>query len=160
MPPARRVPGPMLRQLGAYAALVTDPLPIVDAVHDSVVVTSEDYAKINVPVPPDSDLRSMVHPDDVTNVLTLVPPRRQPPGQTKRPRPSIPEDPLSNLAEGQLPRRGQHPRDTAPRWVSTNRTVGGMGGSAPQNNGGTQKGERSPRALATYAWTLRESTPT
>jgi len=68
----RAIPGPLLRQLGAYAAIITDPLIIVDAVHDSVVVTSEDYARINVPVPDNSSLRSMVHPDDITELLALV----------------------------------------------------------------------------------------
>jgi len=66
------LPGPLLRQLGAYAAIITDPLVIIDTVHDAVVMTSDDYAKIDVPVPANSSLRSMIHPEQVADVIALL----------------------------------------------------------------------------------------
>ncbi|OXM59532.1 hypothetical protein [Amycolatopsis vastitatis] len=68
----KALPGPLLRQLGAYAAIITDPLVIIDTVHDAVVMTSDDYPKIDVPVPANSSLRSMIHPEQVTAVIALL----------------------------------------------------------------------------------------
>lgn len=75
----------LLRQLSAYAAITTDPLIVVDAVHDSVAVTSEDFAAIDVPVPTNSSLRSMVHPSDIEPVLSLVHHAASNPGKRCRP---------------------------------------------------------------------------
>ncbi|MGW4521072.1 hypothetical protein [Amycolatopsis sp. NPDC004378] len=75
----------LLRQLGAYAAITTDPLMVVDAVHDSVAVTSEDFAGLGVPVPADSSLRTMVHPRDLNGVLLLVRHAANNPGRRCRP---------------------------------------------------------------------------
>ncbi|WP_410597997.1 hypothetical protein [Amycolatopsis sp. lyj-23] len=77
--------GPLLRQLGAYAAIITDPLIMVDAIHDSVVVTSEDFARIDVPVPANSSLRSMVHASDIEGVLALVRHAANHPGRRSQP---------------------------------------------------------------------------
>ncbi|MFJ1765354.1 hypothetical protein ACIOD2_33860 [Amycolatopsis sp. NPDC088138] len=81
----RTVAGPLLRQLGAYAAITTDPLIMVDAAHDSVALTSNDFALIDVGVPADSSLRSMVHPDDIERVLSLVHFAANNPGKRSRP---------------------------------------------------------------------------
>ncbi|SFW92048.1 hypothetical protein [Amycolatopsis australiensis] len=64
--------GPLMRQIGALAAIVTDPLIVVDAVHESVVVTSDDFTRLDVPVPANSSLRAMVHMDHIEDVLDLI----------------------------------------------------------------------------------------
>lgn len=79
------VSGPLMRQLGAFAAIVTDPLIVVDAVHESVVVTSDDFAHIDVPVPANSSLRAMVHMDHAEGVLDLVRYSANHPGERTRP---------------------------------------------------------------------------
>ncbi|SEF37514.1 hypothetical protein SAMN05421837_11474 [Amycolatopsis pretoriensis] len=81
----RAVSGPLMRQLGAFAAIVTDPLMVVDVVHEAVVVTSDDFAHIDVPVPANSSLRAMVHVDDVDDVLELVRYCAKHPGERSRP---------------------------------------------------------------------------
>ncbi|MDT8916026.1 hypothetical protein [Amycolatopsis sp. PS_44_ISF1] len=68
----RALHSPLMRQLGAYAALVTDPLIIVDAVHDAVVMTSDDYPAKEVPVPDTSKIAEMLEPADVDPVLALL----------------------------------------------------------------------------------------
>jgi hypothetical protein len=79
------VSGPLMRQLGAFAAIVTDPLIVVDAVHESVVVTSDDFTHIDVPVPANSSLRAMVHGDDIDDVLDLIGYSANHPGERSRP---------------------------------------------------------------------------
>ncbi len=79
------VSGPLMRQLGAFAAIVTDPLIVVDAVHESVVVTSDDFTNIDVPVPANSGLRAMVRLDDIDDVLALVRYSARHPGERSRP---------------------------------------------------------------------------
>jgi hypothetical protein len=81
----RVLPGGLLRQLGAYAAIITDPLIIIDAVHDAVVMTSEDYASLGVPVPGNSSLRSMTHPDDISALIALVHDAATQPGKRREP---------------------------------------------------------------------------
>ncbi|MFJ7218363.1 hypothetical protein [Amycolatopsis sp. NPDC098790] len=79
------VSGPLMRQLGAFSAIVTDPLIVVDAVHEAVVVTSDDFAHLDVPVPANSSLRAMVHMDHVDDVLGLVRYCAKHPGERSRP---------------------------------------------------------------------------
>lgn len=81
----RVLPGGLLRQLSAYAAIITDPLIIVDAVHDAVVMTSDDYANLGVPVPGNSSLQSMTHPDDASGLITLVHDAATHPGKRREP---------------------------------------------------------------------------
>ena len=67
--------------------------------------------------------------------------RGQSPNQTNRATPG--KESTQPCSWGPKP---QAPR-TKPRWVRRNRTVGGLGGSAPQHDP-KRAGERSPRALA------------
>jgi hypothetical protein len=68
----RALHSPLLRQVSAYAAIVTDPLIIVDAVHDAVVMTSDDYPAADVPVSDTSRITEMLYPADVKPVLALL----------------------------------------------------------------------------------------
>ena len=47
--------------------------------------------------------------------------------------------PQNGPAVARVPEQGQTTEPTSPRWVSTKRTVGGLGGSAPQDDGETPK---------------------
>ncbi|MEV8609541.1 hypothetical protein AB0383_16685 [Amycolatopsis sp. NPDC051373] len=63
---------PLLQQLSACAALIEDPLIIVDSVLGAVVMTSLDYPAEQSPIPDTSKLAELLTPEDVPAVLELV----------------------------------------------------------------------------------------
>src|SRR5437763_4523405 len=81
----RALPGGFVRQLSAYAAIITDPLIIVDVVYDAVVMTSDDYPARKIPVPGNSSLLSMTHPDDITELRQVLRGAATHPGKRNKP---------------------------------------------------------------------------
>ncbi|HEY3712459.1 MAG TPA: hypothetical protein VGL64_23985, partial [Amycolatopsis sp.] len=63
---------PARQQLAAFAAIITDPLVVVDAVYDAIVMTSDDYRAARLSLPEDGKLAAVVRGEDLDAVLGLI----------------------------------------------------------------------------------------